>query len=617
MIAAGKSHEYAEAYASKIRDGEVFARHFAIIRERRFLAKKATEQVTHTLDTSVPIKALLKADTEYPSPSPSPSVAAAAAGVGALHLTSAATPAAATTSSGASAPSAPPAATPRPLQRQESEDVLRSPAPGHKREPSIDVTTAATTAAEATGDLRRRTPQDFVFKNVLGEGAYSTVLLAVEKETSRKFAVKILEKDHIKKEKKTKYVMTEKEALNKLHKHPFIVRLYYTFQDPLKLYFVLTYCSNGELLRWIRKLSSFDLDCTRFYAAELTLALEHMHALGIIHRDLKPENILLDDNMHMKVTDFGTAKLLGGEDDGRANSFVGTAQYVSPELLEDKITTKSSDLWALGCIIYQLLSGGVPFPGGNEYQTFKLIREMTYKFPTGFPEVGENLVRQLLVRDPDARVGCEAVGGFRTLKQHAFFAGVEWETLHQQKPPQLDAYLPPKSADEKGLHGIDGMDDDSSDLAAAMYMQQHPSSVDIKRKKDEERQQLLARQAKDNPWHKYVNPNELIIKHGPVDKRKGLFSKRRQLILTDTPRLLYVDAEACVVKGEIPWTEDMFPQFKTMSVFFVHTPLRTYYLEDVERAAITWVDTLQQMLRMYKADLASRAAAAAAAAANN
>lgn len=455
--------------------------------------------------------------------------------------------------------------------------------------------------------LQHRTPQDFVFKQVLGEGAYSTVLLAIEKETNRKFAVKILEKDHIKKEKKTKYVMTEKDALNKLHKHPFIVGLYYTFQDPAKLYFVLSYCSNGELLRWIKKLSSFDVECTRFYAAELTAALEYMHSVGIIHRDLKPENVLLDDNMHLKVTDFGTAKILGTEDDGRAGSFVGTAQYVSPELLSEKITTKSSDLWAMGCIIFQLLSGGVPFQGGNEYQTFKLINSATLKFPPGFPAIGGELIRELLVRDPDGRLGCDARGGYPQLKAHRFFEGVQWDTLHLQKPPQLDAYLPPISADDKPLHGQDGLEDESSDLAAALYMQS-ARPVDVKKKKDDEKQQLLAKQARESPWHKYLNAGELIIKTGPVEKRKGLFAKRRQLVLTDTPRIVYIDAEAGIVKGEIPWSEDMFPQFKTMSVFFIHTPMRTYYLEDVERAAITWVDTLQQMLRLFKAEQAAKKA---------
>ncbi|EXX77803.1 Pkh1p [Rhizophagus irregularis DAOM 197198w] len=113
-----------------------------------------------------------------------------------------------------------------------------------------------------------------------------------------------------------------------------------------------------------------------------------MHSQGVIHRDLKPENILLDEKMHVKVTDFGTAKILEqnaeGEEDDRANSFVGTAEYVSPELLKEKAACKSSDFWALGCIIYQLIAGRPPFKGANEYRTFQKIVNLEYSFPDGF-----------------------------------------------------------------------------------------------------------------------------------------------------------------------------------------------------------------------------------------
>src|SRR5690606_5568759 len=136
-----------------------------------------------------------------------------------------------------------------------------------------------------------------------------------------------------------------------------------------------------------------------------------MHSRNIIHRDLKPENVLLDDKMHVKITDFGTAKILspppprpnGGPSDNpghmmdgmqvedRANSFVGTAEYVSPELLVHKSACKASDLWAFGCIIYQLLAGRPPFKAANEYLTFQKIVGLEYEFPRGFPPVARDL----------------------------------------------------------------------------------------------------------------------------------------------------------------------------------------------------------------------------------
>lgn len=510
---AGKSHAYAHAYASKIHEGEVFARHFAVIREKRALAKA-------------------KEAKENPNAAP----------------------------------------------------VAAEEAP--------------------TPNLRKRTPHDFIFKQQVGEGSYSEVFLVTEKATNREFAVKVLDKEHIKREKKTKYVMIEKEVFNALD-HPFIVRLHYTFQDDKKLYFVLGLASNGELLKWIKKLGSFDEECTRYYAAEILSALEHMHNKGIIHRDLKPENILLDDSMHVQLTDFGTAKFLSEEDDGHANSFVGTAQYVSPELLTDKLACKSSDLWALGCIVYQLLAGKVPFRAGNEYQTFKKITALDYSFPDGFPERAKDLVEKLLLLDPKARLGSEENGGFEALRQHPFFEGIKWDTLHETKPPQLDAYLPPMSPGDIPLHGHDDNADELADKMAAAYLQRAGSYNIEKVQRADERAKLLAHQAKESPWHSFLNSGELIIKTGLVDKRKGMFAKRRQLILTDTPRILYIDPETMTVKGEIPWSSDMFPQYKNMKIFFIHTPMRTYYLEDVERTSITWVDTIQQLLRMQKADLST------------
>ena len=152
--------------------------------------------------------------------------------------------------------------------------------------------------------------RDFSFGRTLGEGSYSTVLAATDRQTLKEYAIKVLDKRHIIREKKIKYVNIEKNTLNRLTDHPGIVRLYYTFQDDKSLYYVLDVASNGELLGVLKKMGTFDVECTRFYGAQILDAIEYMHSRGVIHRDLKPENVLLDDNMHIKITDFGTAKLL-------------------------------------------------------------------------------------------------------------------------------------------------------------------------------------------------------------------------------------------------------------------------------------------------------------------
>jgi 3-phosphoinositide dependent protein kinase-1 len=313
--------------------------------------------------------------------------------------------------------------------------------------------------------------RDFSFGHVLGEGSYSTVVLATDRQTLNEYAIKILDKRHIIKEKKVKYVNIEKDTLNRLTDHPGIVRLYYTFQDERSLYFVLDLCKGGELLGVLKRMSTFDEECTRFYGAQILDTIDYMHRRGVIHRDLKPENILLDSQMHTKITDFGTAKILKTPkrpEDGsngvlqidspdisqedRANSFVGTAEYVSPELLTNKNACKASDLWAFGCIIFQLLAGRPPFKASNDYLTFQKIVGLDYEFPAGFPSVARDLVERLLVLDPARRLPIEHI------KNHEFFDGIAWgRSLWKQKAPRLKQYVPPPREPIK-LNGLDDGD---------------------------------------------------------------------------------------------------------------------------------------------------------------
>lgn len=300
--------------------------------------------------------------------------------------------------------------------------------------------------------------KDFNFGRTLGEGSYSTVLAAADRSNGREYAIKVLDKKHIIKEKKVKYVNIERDTLNRLTDHPGIVRLYYTFQDERSLYFVLDVATGGELLGVLKKLGTFDEECTRFYAGQILDSIAYMHSRGVIHRDLKPENVLLDDQMHTKITDFGTAKILGlnagsreaagtgndsagdpldGAETDRAVSFVGTAEYVSPELLTDKNACKASDLWAFGCIVYQLLAGRPPFKAANEYLTFQKIVALDYVFPDGFPPIARDLITRLLVLDPGQRLPIDQI------RHHEFFRGIFWgKTMWKQKAPRLKPYVP-------------------------------------------------------------------------------------------------------------------------------------------------------------------------------
>ncbi|KAJ9117630.1 hypothetical protein QFC22_004480 [Naganishia vaughanmartiniae] len=201
--------------------------------------------------------------------------------------------------------------------------------------------------------------------------------------------------------------------------HPGVVRLHYTFKDDTSLYFVLDLATNGELLSFIKKYGSFDVDSAKRYAAQLIDTIEFMHERGVIHRDLKPENILLDEDMRIKVTDFGSAKVLDlselpigkslqnvrgsnatdrdATQEERKRSFVGTAEYVSPEVLRNEHASFAADIWAFGCILFQMLAGRPPFRGATEYLTFQQVLKAEYEFPEGFDEQAKALLQQVLV----------------------------------------------------------------------------------------------------------------------------------------------------------------------------------------------------------------------------
>jgi len=202
--------------------------------------------------------------------------------------------------------------------------------------------------------------------------------------------------------------------------------------------YILELCPNGHLGSHLKRIGRFSEECTRFYAAEIINALEHMHSKSVIHRDLKPDNVLLDPNFHAKLTDFGTSKELGNDSRVRAESFCGTEEYVSPELLNENepCCFKSSDLWALGCIVFQMLIGKVPFKGETGYQTFQLIQKGHFECPDYFSSSAVDLIQKLLCLDPHQRLGA-GENGYAALKAHPFFNGISFETIHCETPPKM------------------------------------------------------------------------------------------------------------------------------------------------------------------------------------
>ncbi|MED6290733.1 3-phosphoinositide dependent protein kinase-1, partial [Characodon lateralis] len=259
----------------------------------------------------------------------------------------------------------------------------------------------------------------------------------------------------------------------------------------------------------------------------------------------------------------------------------------------------------------------------NEYLIFQKIIKLEYEFPEKFFPKAKDLVEQLLSLDPSKRLGCEEMGGYDPLKQHPFFDSISWRDLHLQTPPKLTPYLPAMSEDDEDCYGnYDDLLSQFSNMQVAPSSSSHSLSphdsappqrcssnieqyihdldnnsfeLDLQFT-EEEKKLLLDKQTNGNPWHQFVE-NNLILKMGPVDKRKGLFARRRQLLLTEGPHLYYVDPVNRVLKGEIPWSSELRPEAKNFKTFFVHTPNRTYYLMDPSGNADRWCKKIQEVWR--------------------
>ncbi|XP_059205414.1 STKc_SGK domain-containing protein isoform X1 [Centropristis striata] len=285
-------------------------------------------------------------------------------------------------------------------------------------------------------------PCDFDYLRIIGKGSFGKVLLARHKESTKYYAVKVLQKKIIMKKKEQKHIMAERSVLMKNIKHPFLVGLHYSFQTTDKLYFVLDYVNGGELFYHLQRERIFLEPRARFYAAEIASALGYLHSLHIVYRDLKPENILLDSQGHIVLTDFGLCKE-GVEANGTTTTFCGTPEYLAPEVLQKQAYDRTVDWWCLGSVLYEMLYGLPPFYSRN---TAEMYNNILHKSPVLKPNVsnaGRELLEGLLQKDRTKRLGVK--DDFLELKYHSFFSPINWEDLMAKKitPPFIPSVTGP------------------------------------------------------------------------------------------------------------------------------------------------------------------------------
>jgi len=298
--------------------------------------------------------------------------------------------------------------------------------------------------------------KDFEIIGFLGKGTYAQVVKALSIKTNEIVALKIVDKPFIENHQKLYQIYSEYEVLS-IVDHPNIIKIIGMFEENDKIYTILEYCSAGDFLEFIKNNTPLNYETAQYFIAKIVLVLEYLHNMGVVHRDIKPGNIILDENINLKLIDFNTAKIQGMyfdkikmkfihniniedvlhfDDYYQPSTFVGTAEYVSPEALFDQETGPESDLWALGCLIYQLFTGSSLFKEKTEYLTFRKILDLD-KTKIYFPEYINNevkdLVTSLLVHSPKERLGANLQ--YHLLKEHPFFKGITWKLIDKMEIP--------------------------------------------------------------------------------------------------------------------------------------------------------------------------------------
>ncbi|KAI9221210.1 kinase-like domain-containing protein [Blastocladiella britannica] len=350
-----------------------------------------------------------------------------------------------------------PPATPPPLALADDADIDES-----------DLTASASSLVAA-----HLTPDDFTVLKLLGTGGFAKVYLVQHAQTGVLYAMKVMSKMFVPKRPKAKKGkaaakrppygatvegessgtpdpsppstptrdgqqqpkifrdgMIERDLLASINEHPFLITLRYAFQDTRHLYLVLDWAQGGEMWEYVNAQGRCKENEAKFYIAEILLALEHLHSLQIIYRDVKMENVLIDGNGHIKLTDFGLAKFAFHADlEGQANSFVGTFDFMAPEMILRKPYDERVDHWGLGCLAFSMMTGGPPFPGKTPKDVEIGITTRKPKFPAYLTRDAISFMSQLLQKSADDRPT------WSKLKTHPWFRGIDWPALAALQVP--------------------------------------------------------------------------------------------------------------------------------------------------------------------------------------
>ena len=266
---------------------------------------------------------------------------------------------------------------------------------------------------------------------IIGRGGFGKVWKVRLRKTNELFALKEMSKVKIIDRRSEISIMSERNLLSTLH-HPFIVNMYFAFQDFYNLYLVMDLLNGGDLRFHIAHKKKFSEDQTKFIIANMLLALEYIHSKNIIHRDIKPENLVLESNGYVRITDFGVAKI--NEEDNSSETS-GTPGYMAPEVILVQNHSFPSDFFALGVIGYEFMLGKRPYLGRGRKEIKQLIIAKQVKLgeedlPEGWSKESISFINSLLQRKPMKRLGYRGVG---EIKNHDWMQSINWSLLEQKK----------------------------------------------------------------------------------------------------------------------------------------------------------------------------------------
>jgi 3-phosphoinositide dependent protein kinase-1 len=332
---------------------------------------------------------------------------------------------------------------------------------------------------------------------------------------------------------------------------------------------VIEYAPNGCLADLLEVNTKFPLILAKQYTAELVNTLEYLHSKGIAHRDLKPANIMLSEHFHLKLGDFGTAKFMtdkvisGQVVNHKGHTFVGSSEYVSPEVLSNRESGPASDLWALGCIVYQFFTGNTPFTEKTEYLIFQAILKGEYVIPEEVPADAASLIRQLLVVDPSQRLGNgskDSLLSYEKLKKHEFFEGVDFDEVGKQ-----DLHL---------------------DKDIIMKLQE-------RKKVDTDNEESFEESIK-------VDTKPTILKEGIISQKTGLFFyNKRKVMLISKPELICYELDKKANKSVIELSRSM-NIIMSGRKFEIKIGKTTYKFEGpTQSETAEWVKSIKEAVDTY------------------